>query len=201
MLGVSYVPSSKSSLFDINVITTWPGPSKAIENPWKTPTRTAYASDNDKLETNAVGYRVTPGMKSYSWFKLRLDQGAHMRYDEPGLSTNEGSGMLRLPRGKSARDVCADYLGEIYKDIIAHLNKKLGEHVVGMSRKEFWFTVPAIWSDRDREDTMAAAKTAGFGAEDGDEINLISEPEAAAVAALTGLSEGTGSQLQVCQLI
>lgn len=120
-----------------------------------------------------------------------------MQYDEPGLSANEGSGMLRLPRGKSARDVCADYLREIYRDILAHLNKKLGENVVDMLQMEFWFTVPAIWSDRAKEDTMAAAKAAGFGALEGDEINLISEPEAAAVAALTGLNEGTGSQLKV----
>ena len=121
-----------------------------------------------------------------------------MQLDEPALSANEGSGMLRLPRGKSARDVCADYLCEIYRDILAHLNKKLGEHVVSASRKEFWFTVPAIWSDRAREDTMAAAKAAGFGALPDDEINLITEPEAAAIAALTGMSEGTGNQLRVC---
>ncbi|KAF3480439.1 heat shock 70 kDa protein 12A [Arthroderma uncinatum] len=49
---------------------------------------------------------------------------------------------------------------------------------------EFWFTMPAIWSDKAQHATREAAKRAGFGSRPGDEIYMISEPEAAAIAAL-----------------
>lgn len=83
-------------------------------------------------------------MKSYSWFKLRLDQGVHIRFDEPDLSANEGSGMLILPRGKSAREVSNDYLRGIYRNMMIQLNKMLGERDVRTTKMDFWFNVPAI---------------------------------------------------------
>jgi molecular chaperone DnaK (HSP70) len=56
---------------------------------------------------------------------------------------------------------------------------------------EFWFTVPAIWSDQAKSATLTAAANAGFGCGSNDRISLIPEPEAAGVATLKGLSEET----------
>lgn len=44
--------------------------------------------------------------------------------------------------------------------------------------------MPAIWSDRARQDTRDAALRAGFGSRDLDSVIMISEPEAAALCAL-----------------
>lgn len=63
-----------------------------------------------------------------------------------------------------------------------------------MTPLEFWFTVPAIWSDGGRNATLDAARRAGFAKDNSrpyDTINLILEPEAAAITALKK-SSGTG---------
>lgn len=144
-----------------------------------------------------MGFEVTPGIKSYSWFKLRLDPAARIDDSESGISVSEGPGLLRLPHGKTAREVCADFLREIYHEFHAQLVRSLGQGVVDVSRKEFWFTVPAIWSDQAKAHTRAAALDAGFGSGEEDEIFLISEPEAAAVASLSRLGDNARDQIRV----
>ena len=127
-------------------------------------------------------------MNYVSWFKLKLDRTAATRFDDPGLRESEGPGYLRLPRGKSARDVCTDYLKEIYKFTMSILEQRLSEGIIRVTPIEFWFTVPAMWSDAAKNDTMTAAKAAGFGVRPHDNIYLIPEPEAAAISTLKKLS-------------
>jgi hypothetical protein len=50
---------------------------------------------------------------------------------------------------------------------------------VESTRIEYWLTVPAVWSDKAKFDTLSCASQAGFG--DVDKIRLVTEPEAAAV--------------------
>lgn len=58
--------------------------------------------------------------------------------------------------------------------------------------------MPATWSDRAKDLTKTAALTAGFASRRGDRMYLITEPEAAAVATLSGLTgEGIENQLKV----
>lgn len=44
--------------------------------------------------------------------------------------------------------------------------------------------MPAIWSNRAKADTRAAALGAGFGSRPHDEVHMITKPEAAALYAL-----------------
>jgi hypothetical protein len=48
---------------------------------------------------------------------------------------------------------------------------------------EYILTVPAVWSDKAKSDTLWCASEAGFGPMD--KIRLITEPEAAAVYTFT----------------
>jgi len=48
---------------------------------------------------------------------------------------------------------------------------------------EYILTVPAVWSDKSKSDTLWCASQAGFGPMD--KIRLITEPEAAAVYTFT----------------
>lgn len=128
-------------------------------------------------------------MIAYSWTKLLLDQGARItKYDDSALETASKTGILQLPEGKTAVDVVADYLSEVYEHIMNTIAKQITEEALKITPIEFWFTVPAIWSDQAQSATMAAAKRAGFGASlfkrRNDKIFLISEPEAAAITAL-----------------
>ena len=182
------------------MIRTWPGPSKDADQVWKTPSRIAYPDENPKkLKSGSVvpwGYQVSPGMKSYSWTKLLLDSKTQFTmYDDKSLETrNAQEGYLRLPPDKSAVDVATDYLYEVNKFMLAELEKTLSPEVVKVTPFEFWFTVPAIWSDRAKDLTRRAALEAGFGKRPGDQIFMIPEPEAASIATLKSLTHDEGDE-------
>ncbi|KAF4216546.1 hypothetical protein CNMCM8980_001983 [Aspergillus fumigatiaffinis] len=186
--GASYVSSKGSGLSDIILISTWPGPSRDTETVFKAPSRVAYPTEESRFTTIRWGYQVEPGMLSYSWTKLLLDQGTPLtQYDDSTLETASQTGILKLPTGKTAVDVVADYLSEVYQHILKTISKNITEADLRITPLEFWFTVPAIWSDRALDATRTAAQRAGFGKSSlrpMDQIFLISEPEAAAVTAL-----------------
>jgi hypothetical protein len=192
--------ASNKSPRDINVIQSWPGPSRENDISWKTPSRIAYGGESNPSlgERTAIGFEVKPNMQYYSWFKLKLDRAAATRFDDPSLRESEGEGYLRLPRNKSARQVCTDYLKEIYRFTMSEFTQRFDETVLRLTPIEFWFTVPAMWSDSAKDATMNAAKAAGFGTRAGDNIYLIPEPEAAAIATLKKLTPmGTEEQISV----
>ncbi|KAE9990671.1 hypothetical protein EG327_001066 [Venturia inaequalis] len=192
--GVSYVFTNKDSTKkpDISQIKDWPGPNKHQSETEKTPSRIAYATDNRPfIDANKWGFQVTSNLTSYSWTKLLLDNSKASLQDDPDIAkiaTNEGAGFLGLPNGYEAEDVCRDFLSEIYKYMLHHLNQRLSRETVSMTPFEFWFTTPSIWSDAAKAATKRAAYAAGFGSRDGDRIFVISEPEAAAIATLKYLA-------------
>jgi molecular chaperone DnaK (HSP70) len=157
---------------------------------WKTPSRLAYASENANIGSeNQWGYQVTAKMKSYCWTKLLLDSKAPItEYDDPDLQKAQGGGLLRLPEQCTATEVCADYLREIYNYTLDYITRRLGDAFLAVTPLEFWFTVPAIWSHQAKYATLTAARRAGFGSRQVDNIYLIPEPEAAAVATLSSWS-------------
>ncbi|CEJ55734.1 hypothetical protein PMG11_01972 [Penicillium brasilianum] len=151
--GISWVDSSKKHLNDIDLIRSWPGPTREQDEVCKTPSRIAYKCENPSISNGAAwGYQVEARMKSYSWMKLLLDP-------------------------------------KIYRYTILYLEKRLGAGVVQASPLNFWFTIPAMWSDKAKEDTLRVAIKAGFKSRPKDDITIITEPEAAAIATLTTLSD------------
>lgn len=134
---------------------------------------------------------VTPKMISYSWTKLLLDEKTDpTEFDDPELSNmyhNDSAGLFRLPAGKSATEVAADFLYEIHEYFMAELEKRLTKEVVSITPIETWLTVPATWSDKAKDATKKAAITAGFASRNIDSLFLIPEPEAAAITALTSM--------------
>lgn len=75
-----------------------------------------------------------------------------------------------------------DYLCEMYRWTIIHLEKRSSPEIVRATSFEFCFTVPAIWPDKAKNSTMAAAQAAGLGRRPNDEIFMIPEPEVAGIA-------------------
>lgn len=171
------------------VITTWPSTGRDTDHVFKTPSTIAYPEENRKIGKQRWGFQVEPGLKFYSWTKLLLDKNAPLtKYDDPMLEQATKSGILQLPPDKDAVDVVADYLTGVYEHIMLILEKGLTEPILSVSPIEFWFTMPAIWSDQAQAATKEAAQRAGFGPRPGrlsDVIYMITEPEAAAIAALT----------------
>lgn len=132
--------------------------------------------------------------------KLLLDPAQATKFDDPSLTESEGSGVLTKPLGKSAVQICADYLTEVSKFAHYSLSKRLSAEVLAVTPLEFWFTVPAVWSDKAKADTLLAArkaaKQAGLQFHGDSQVFLIREPEAAAVATVSYLTQG-GSQDQI----
>ena len=159
------------------------GPGKDGE--WKVPTRLAYSKENNDLHNNAWGYEVEPKMTSCSWTKLLLDINAKDRtYDDPNLQRAVDQGMLHLPPDTAAQQVCSDFLKELHAYMTSRMVKQASSAIVAATPVDCWLTVPAVWSDQAQMATKLAAQAAGFGSRPQDTINIISEPEAAAIAAL-----------------
>ncbi|KAJ0417519.1 hypothetical protein BJY00DRAFT_325500 [Aspergillus carlsbadensis] len=186
IVGVDYGTTyTVHDISDIVLIKSWPGPSRHTETVLKTPSRIAYAAENGGRER--WGYQVEPGMVAQSWTKLLLDRGTPLTRFDDALEEAAGMGIFKLPPGKSAIQVVADYLSKVYDHILRSIAKQITEATLQITPLEFWFTVPAIWSDQAKDATLQAVRLAGFATRSGsvqDEINLITEPEAAAIAAL-----------------
>lgn len=191
--------TDKHDINDIVVINSWPGPSRDTETVFKTPSRIAYASEND-IRSNRWGFQVEPGMTAYSWTKLLLDKNTpRAQYDDVTLESTGGMGILKLPHGKAAVDICADFLRPIYHHLLETLERQITRETLKVTPLEFWFTMPAIWSDQAQNATKKAAELAGFGSRPGDIINMISEPEAAAIATLKrSTTEESSTLVEVC---
>ncbi|OCL13732.1 hsp70-like protein [Glonium stellatum] len=187
--GLCFALSTASDFKDVKPWTAWPGgPSENDEHLKKAPSRIAYAEENEDLDHDAWGYEVEPGMVSYAWTKLLLDQAARpTEYDDPDLMKAADTGLMRLPPGKRAKDVVTDYMKGMYRMFTRALKNAgmLVEDEIALPMPiEYWVTVPAIWSEEAKWAIRDAAMDAGFGTRPGDTINLIAEPEAAAHLAL-----------------
>lgn len=85
--------------------------------------------------------------------------------------------------GKDVTTAVADYLTELFKHAKQALVKQFGEYFVRTTHLEVIVTVPAIWTDGAKNATLKAAEKAGMG----NNIRMISEPEAAAVYTLQAI--------------
>jgi hypothetical protein len=178
--------SNVSDFKDIHAWTNYPGSS--LHNAGhchKAPSWIAFKDENPELEENAWGYQVEPGMKTYAWTKLLLDDRAlATEYDDPDLGRVAGNGLLKLPTGRTPKDVVTEYLRGIYAMYKKAVAERVGEDNVRDLPVDYWLTVPATWSERAKLLTKAAAMDAGFGSRPNDRLLLIAEPEAAAHLAL-----------------
>ena len=197
--GVSYV-STIDEHQDIQVLKEYSGGMKQSDLLEKVPTRIAYAEENNGKD--AWGYMVKPGMVSYSWFKLLLDEDTEAaEHDDKLLSQSAGVGMFQLPEGKTPRDVTEDYLTYLYRHILTKLGEVIGKSMLVETPITFQFTLPALWSHRARDLTRDAARSAGFGTRALDSLLLIDEPEAAAISAMKSTLDKFSklNPFEVCQ--
>ena len=88
------------------------------------------------------GFGIPHKEPRLTWFKLLLDPTKY------SLATVTNSPLAKtkrlIPRGRQPVDVVADYLSELYKHTIDHLEKTLGKDVVEISPLDFILTVPAV---------------------------------------------------------
>lgn len=138
-------------------------------------------------------------MRSCALTKLLLDKSALLSdFDDCDIYDASTNDMMRLPKGKSAKDVATEYLRHMYKMFEKSKEELFGSMNLNELPVEFWITVPASWSEAAKLLTKSAALAAGFGSRNIDQVMLISEPEAAAHYTLKSSIHRLETFVEVC---
>ncbi|KAL6900333.1 hypothetical protein GGI43DRAFT_383813 [Trichoderma evansii] len=149
-------------------IDNWPG-ANGTDVP-KIPTVICY--DKQNPQNFVWGGSVDPQADSISGFKLLLDLSQPRPEYVPGINITKE--LQQLP--KTPIEITADFIGAIHNHAIEEITKKFPKDYVQLCRKEYIFSVPAVWSDAAKHATLKAAEMAGLTP-----VQLIKEPEAAAL--------------------
>ncbi|GAM40337.1 Hsp70 family protein [Talaromyces pinophilus] len=159
----------------VHVISSWPG--SGNRSSVKTPTVMAFLEDRFLWGWQALALSPEP----IRGVKLLLDESQSYRYS-PSLNANNLLGAMK----KSPVDIASEYL-----KALAHTNemleRRLGSAYNDMDRK-FVLTVPAVWSDKAKDNTLKAAINAGIPEH---RLALLSEPEVAALYTLRAIQPNT----------
>ncbi|CAJ0548046.1 Ff.00g048000.m01.CDS01 [Fusarium sp. VM40] len=172
--GVAWADTSRPEVQ--HVVTEWPSIDSTKSSP-KVPTELRRIATGWQW-----GFQIPESAKRSKYFKLKLDDPVPTSKDED-----------------SAKDLTKVYLSCLHAHFITVLEKRLGPSVVRSTPMDFVVTVPAIWSPKAKQSTEQAAAMAGFCGNQ--RIQLISEPEAAALYTLKTLSPSTlqvGRKFVVC---
>ncbi|KAF5573427.1 hsp70, partial [Fusarium pseudocircinatum] len=179
--GVAAVYTSTPD--DIEIIKTWPGGNGITSD--KVPTEIAYDFPPNAPQgtepTVKWGFQFKPEESRLRCIKLFLDRSQKLPFYVSPLDT-----AAQLKRfNKNVVDAVSDYLTQIYKHTMDTLTRRYGESFMASTKVEFVLTCPAVWSDAAKNTTLQAAERAGMGLRS--EIQMISEPEAAAVYTLKAI--------------
>ncbi|PHH59441.1 hypothetical protein CDD81_3201 [Ophiocordyceps australis] len=170
---------------DIEIIKTWPGGSSD-----KVPSEIAYEAGSIKW-----GFQVKADGARIRCIKLFLDRTLRLPFYVDNYDT-----AAQLQRSnKQVVDVVSDYLTQLQQHTRAILARRYGEAFVAAAQIDYVLTCPAVWSDAAKNTTLLAAERAGMGRQS--EIQMISEPEAAAVYTLNAIQANclkVGDNIIVC---
>lgn len=182
---------------DIDIIKTWPGSNGITSD--KVPTEISYdfsANATTGTDLNVKwGFQFKPEESRLRCIKLFLDRSQKLPFYVSPLDT-----AAQLKRfNKNVVDAVSDYLTQIYKHTMDTLTRRYGESFMASTKVDFVLTCPAVWSDAAKNTTLQAAERAGMGSRS--EIQMISEPEAAAVYTLKAIQPNhlnVGDNFIVC---
>lgn len=191
---------------DIEIIKTWPGGNGITSD--KVPTEISYDTcmpadgpppppPPPQPNGPAVkwGFQFRPDESRLRCIKLFLDRSQKLPFYVSPLET-----AAQLKRfNKTVVDAVSDYLTQIHRHTMDTLTRRYGESFMASTKVDFVLTCPAVWSDAAKNTTLQAAERAGMG--DKSSIQMISEPEAAAVYTLKAIQPNhlnVGDNFIVC---
>lgn len=166
----------KGGTNQIRVIENWPVPGRGNPTSEKVPSIISY----DNGSPSKWGFQVGDKDESFKWFKILLE--ADSKYAKESEIVNTSS-LLLSKLEKTPTKVVADYLSLLWQFALKDIAKKKGKGWRSIYDVKIVMSVPAMWSPAAKEKTLQAAKDAGLEEFDED-IQLVTEPEAAALATL-----------------
>ncbi|KAF2034234.1 actin-like ATPase domain-containing protein, partial [Setomelanomma holmii] len=164
--------------YKIRVINDWPNPVSTVATSDKVPTKISYEDGKPHHWGDMVDFKED----CFRWFKLLLDPKNKIGRGSEAVLT---STKLLTKLNKTAEDVAADYLHLIWEYTKDDIQKVRGDDWASIYTVKAVLTVPAIWSPGAKDRTLRIAKKAGLP----ENITLVTEPEAAALAVLKEKSE------------
>lgn len=120
---------------------------------------------------------MRPEDSRIQYIKLLLDPDQEL---PPFVSRTELERQLKTHK-KTAVNAAADFLTKVHETTVQELVKRFGQTFMDKATIDYVLTVPAVWSDAAKDATISAANMTGFASS----LRMISEPEAAAVYALS----------------
>lgn len=142
------------------------------------------------------GFQVDDYGQRHQWFKLDLDPSQSRGVSD--LSRQYPDQHAQPPGySVSSEKLGTDYLASLRLHTEEVLKHKLPSSILKNTPIEYIITVPAVWSDTAQAKTRTCAYNAGMGKE----LQIISEPEAAAIYALNAMdphSINVGDTLIIC---
>ena len=93
--------------------------------------------------------------------------------------------------GKETGDIVGDYLSKVRETAYAEMTRRYGDAMFNSMRRELVVTVPAVWSERAKDQTMKAVVKASWAAT---KVSMVTEPEAAMIYTLRGMREGANKE-------
>jgi molecular chaperone DnaK (HSP70) len=171
---------------NIRLITDWPNPRSRIPNSEKVPSYISYKDGRPQK----YGYGVGPQDDAFKWIKILLEP-AHKfaKAAKPVEKSNE----LLHTLDKMATEVVTDYLKYIWEYTLADIRRHTSDDFREIYELKVVLTVPAVWSQSAKDKTLQCARAAGMPFS----IDLVTEPEAAALAVLK--DKAANNSLAVCQ--
>lgn len=134
---------------DSELVMSWPG-AAGILTP-NTPTLIDY--DVKQRCSFTWGYKVNPtGKGKLEGFKLLLDPDQPVPLYVPAINTKKELSRL----GKDPVSVASDYIGALYKHALDSITSCYPKDFVNEHQKKFVFTIPAVWTDKAKDNLKRA---------------------------------------------
>jgi molecular chaperone DnaK (HSP70) len=169
------------------MITSWDSVKYHCTDKEKTPSVISY-DENGKL---LWGYSVSDKKSAIEWFKLCLLEGDDIPNDIRNSAQLQAAQASLKAWNKSIVDIISDYLRALWKHSILNIRRAIGGQLVDLCRFKVVATLPAIWPAYAQARMYEAIEKAGIlkaRTAGGTSLEFLSEPEAAALATMKGMS-------------
>ncbi|CZR55613.1 uncharacterized protein PAC_05501 [Phialocephala subalpina] len=183
MSGTSVTAAAASKIiiavdFEGKIIRRWPD---SVETTEWVPSTIEY--DDEDPTSYKWGYQLQDDERKHEWFKLGLNPALQLS----GLAQKYPSRTAwPMVQGAECERLVTDYLKGLKGHAEQYVRDKWGPEIVPKNRKpQYIITVPAVWSEKAQATTRKCAEGAGMGNKNN--IQIITEPEAAGIYALKNM--------------
>ncbi|KAL2060285.1 hypothetical protein VTL71DRAFT_9680 [Oculimacula yallundae] len=175
--GVAWALSTSPK--DISIISSWPAHLPANSCQHKVPSVLTYDKGGNVA---SWGYKLDSTKHYIEWFKLGLSKEATRKIAADQPEKYERLQAILRHKQKSAVDVVADFLRCLWTHATKEIQRSVVRGVWDNVDLKIVLTVPAIWDHDAQHLTRSAAEMAGLLERSNTTLELIGEPEAAALS-------------------